>query len=146
MEKTRLLKPSYARTMRTIRHQQMEVRQAKSKPTRRVSALLAESRPDSEMGEPNEKKSPQRFKHPNADFFFWGQRPARLSCKRDHPIFRNEVPKWGGHACVTCAGELNRGFRVQRKRSVQEGLPLLQWSVQRNGNILRTCNQIGNQT
>ncbi len=131
--------------MRTSDSHQDGVRQAKSKHTRRVSALLAESRPDSEMGEPNEKKSPQRFKHPNADFFFWGQSPARLS-QRDHPIFRNEVPKWGGHACVTCAGELIAEERVQRERSIQEGLPLLQWSVQRNGNISRTCNQIGNQT
>jgi hypothetical protein len=144
MAKPRILKPIYAGVTRTSDSHQDGVRQAKSKLTRRVSALLAESRPDSEMGEPNEKKSPQRFKHPNADFFFWGQRPARLS-QRDHLIFSNEVPKWGGHACVTCAGELNRGLRVQRKRSVQEGLPLVQWSVQRNGATFRTWNETGNQ-
>ena len=48
------------RTMRTIDSQQDGERQAKSQHTHRVSALLAESRPDSEMGEPKEKKSSQR--------------------------------------------------------------------------------------
>ncbi len=133
--------------MRTSDSHQDGVRQAKSKHTRRVSALLAESRPDSEGGtERLRKNRPSDLALPSAVFSFGGNARARLSCKRDHPIFRNEVPKWGGHACVTCAGELNRGFRVQRKRSVQEGLPFLERSVQRNGKISRTCNKTGNRT
>ena len=96
-------------------------------------------------GEPKDKKSPQRFSAPMRDFIVWGQRPARQSCKRDHPIFRNGVQKWGGQACLTCAGELNRGLRVQRKRSVQEGLPSVTWSVQRKGSGESICNHRGNQ-
>jgi len=117
MEKARLLKLSYARTKRASDSLQDGVRQVKSKLTRRVSALLAKSRPDSEMGEPKDKKSPQRFSAPKRDFLFWGQQcPARQRPKRDHP--RSNGVRGGGHACVACAGELNRGFRVQRKRSV----------------------------
>lgn len=145
MEKTRLLKPSYARTMRTIRHQQMEVRQAKSKRTRRVSALLAESRPDSEGGAETQKVAPRQLSAPMRVFGFWGQRPARQGCKPDSLGHSNEVREQGSQACLTCAGELTEACGFRRKRSVKRALPLVQWSVQRNEAISGTCNKTGNQ-